>query len=226
MSLFFVVIGLSCLLDTKIFGTMANQLNLSSKNRVCKIEMPWILSFKIRVIHQSYPLLRTLEGSENQINQTAHMVAKAVSMSICVSIGSQVKIAFTCIRGNHLFKSRGGVDAYSWVLCHTTPWQAFVLVEKPEQQHWSSENGEWIHTRVELLTKAFLSFTHSDSECDHIKLSQHFLCITDHNVCEYLPLVNLAWNGENLQSCLLRHLSLARPQTPNFSHTPWGLVEK
>ena len=109
MSLFFVVIGLSCLLDTKIFGTMANQLNLSSKNRVCKIEMPWILSFKIRVIHQSYPLLRTLEGSENQINQTAHMVAKAVSMSICVSIGSQVKIAFTS-----MYKRQPSIQIKGW----------------------------------------------------------------------------------------------------------------
>jgi len=31
-----------------------------------------------QIIHQSFPLLHAQEGYENQINQTAHMVAKAV----------------------------------------------------------------------------------------------------------------------------------------------------
>ena len=43
--------------------------------------------FQIQVIHKSYPLLHTLEGSENQINQTVHMVAKAVyPKGICLHL--------------------------------------------------------------------------------------------------------------------------------------------
>ena len=43
--------------------------------------------FQIRVIHKSYPLLHTLEASENQINQTVNMVAKAVYLKgICLHL--------------------------------------------------------------------------------------------------------------------------------------------
>ena len=63
--------------------------------------------FQIRVIHKSYPLLRTLEGSENQINQTAHMLAKP-----CDSIGSQVKIAFTS-----MYKRQPSIQIKGWCGC-------------------------------------------------------------------------------------------------------------
>ena len=63
--------------------------------------------FQIRVIHKSYPPLHALEGSENQINQTAHMVAKAVILrgSVCTFHSGQV-LSLGYERGGHILLTK------------------------------------------------------------------------------------------------------------------------